>query len=222
METNVSSNNICRDILNNNDLRISQTHLQQLIYELEYNDLLIIKGKELIILLKEDYVRLKYIHQNEDFIDWVKPVIINNLLLENYYIINSSLTFEPVQMIEYIKQTECNYLKIPSDQISEYFNLDHLIIASENSESITFYVCKYIDFYDYFSAVTNESVNQCYERLSTHSINLDEKFIEVSFNNIDYYKNINDLTNSSSLITFINEIFGNSKLKKHKALIIKR
>ncbi|WP_368644717.1 hypothetical protein AB4027_06310 [Alkalibacterium putridalgicola] len=221
MKTAFSLNDVYRLYLDKRNLKLSRTKLNQTLEELEMSNLLIIKGSDLIYILTEEYVNFQCRIQNKNLYKWIEPVKIDSLSLDDYYIINSSVCFEPVLLTEHIKQTETDPIKIDIEIIDEYFKGERLIISTEDQGEILFDIYKYLDFNDYFSIVTNESFYHCYERLSTYDINLDEQFIEVTFNNRDFYKNINELSDSSSLINFINEIFYKSNFKNIKVLIIR-
>lgn len=179
--------------------------------ELDSMGLFLFTGAEIIETLEDDY---EIYDATISFDEWIKPVVANNLDMQELYITNGDISFEPVPLHKWIAERECQNQSVDAAKIEEY--LSNVLVLTESYDQVVesdFSIYVFDDIEDYLGIETIESFDNAHRKLDNHGVEPSERFVEIAYDGREFYINTYKLSSERDILDFLNDTF--SKAQKN-------
>lgn len=173
--------------------------------ELDSMGLFLFTGAEIIETLEDDY---EIYDATISFDEWIKPVVVNNLDMQELYITNGDISFEPVPLHKWIAERELQNQSVDAAKIEEY--LSNVLVLTESYDQIVesdFSIYVFDDIEDYLGIETIESFDNAHRKLDNHGVEPSERFVEVAYDGREFYINTYKLSSERDILDFLNDTF---------------
>lgn len=177
--------------------------------ELDSMGLFLFTGAEIIETLEDDY---EIYDATISFDEWIKPVVANNLDMQELYITNGDISFEPVPLHKWIAERELQNQSVDAAKIEEY--LSNVLVLSESYDQVVesdFSIYVFDDIEDYLGIETIESFDNAHRKLDNHGVEPSERFVEVAYDGREFYINTYKLSSERDILDFLNDTFSEAQ-----------
>lgn len=177
--------------------------------ELDSMGLFLFTGAEIIETLEDDY---EIYGATISFDEWIKPVIANNLDMQELYITNGDISFEPVPLHKWIAERELQNQSVDAAKIEEY--LSNVLVLTESYDQVVesdFSIYVFDDIEDYLGIETIESFDNAHRKLDNHGVEPSERFVEVAYDGREFYINTYKLSSERDILDFLNDTFSEAQ-----------
>lgn len=177
--------------------------------ELDSMGLFLFTGAEIIETLEDDY---EIYDATISFDEWIKPVVVNNLDMQELYITNGDISFEPVPLHKWIAERELQNQSVDAAKIEEY--LSNVLVLTESYDQIVesdFSIYVFDDIEDYLGIETIESFDNAHRKLDNHGVEPSERFVEVAYDGREFYINTYKLSSERDILDFLNDTFSEAQ-----------
>lgn len=177
--------------------------------ELDNMGLFLFTGAEIIETLEDDY---EIYGATISFDEWIKPVIANNLDMQELYITNGDISFEPVPLHKWIAERELQNQSVDAAKIEEY--LSNVLVLTESYDQVVesdFSIYVFDDIEDYLGIETIESFDNAHRKLDNHGVEPSERFVEVAYDGREFYINTYKLSSERDILDFLNDTFSEAQ-----------
>lgn len=177
--------------------------------ELDSMGLFLFTGAEIIETLEDDY---EIYDATISFDEWIKPVVANNLDMQELYITNGDISFEPVPLHKWIAERELQNQSVDAAKIEEY--LSNVLVLTESYDQIVesdFSIYVFDDIEDYLGIETIESFDNAHRKLDNHGVEPSERFVEVAYDGREFYINTYKLSSERDILDFLNDTFSEAQ-----------
>lgn len=177
--------------------------------ELDSMGLFLFTGAEIIETLEDDY---EIYDATISFDEWIKPVIANNLDMQELYITNGDISFEPVPLHKWIAERELQNQSVDAAKIEEY--LSNVLVLTESYDQVVesdFSIYVFDDIEDYLGIETIESFDNAHRKLDNHGVEPSERFVEVAYDGREFYINTYKLSSERDILDFLNDTFSEAQ-----------
>lgn len=177
--------------------------------ELDNMGLFLFTGAEIIETLEDDY---EIYDATISFDEWIKPVIANNLDMQELYITNGDISFEPVPLHKWIAERELQNQSVDAAKIEEY--LSNVLVLTESYDQVVesdFSIYVFDDIEDYLGIETIESFDNAHRKLDNHGVEPSERFVEVAYDGREFYINTYKLSSERDILDFLNDTFSEAQ-----------
>lgn len=177
--------------------------------ELDSMGLFLFTGAEIIEALEDDY---EIYDATISFDEWIKPVVANNLDMQELYITNGDISFEPVPLHKWIAERELQNQSVDAAKIEEY--LSNVLVLTESYDQIVesdFSIYVFDDIEDYLGIETIESFDNAHRKLDNHGVEPSERFVEVAYDGREFYINTYKLSSERDILDFLNDTFSEAQ-----------
>lgn len=177
--------------------------------ELDSMGLFLFTGAEIIETLEEDY---EIYDATISFDEWIKPVVTNNLDMQELYITNGDISFKPVPLYKWIAERELQNQSVDAAKIEEYL-LNVLVLTKSYDQVVEsdFSIYVFDDIEDYLSIETIESFDNAHRKLDNHGVEPSERFVEVAYDGREFYINTYKLSSERDILDFLNDTFSEAQ-----------
>lgn len=171
--------------------------------ELDSMGLFLFTGAEIIETLEDDY---EIYDATISFDEWIKPVVANNLDMQELYITNGDISFKPVPLYKWIAERELQNQSVDAAKIEEYL-LNVLVLTKSYDQVVEsdFSIYVFDDIEDYLSIETIESFDNAHRKLDNHGVEPSERFVEVAYDGREFYINTYKLSSERDILDFLND-----------------
>lgn len=177
--------------------------------ELDSMGLFLFTGAEIIEALEDDY---EIYDATISFDEWIKPVVASNLDMQELYITNGDISFEPVPLHKWIAERELQNQSVDATKIEEY--LSNVLVLTESYDQIVesdFSIYVFDDIEDYLGIETIESFDNAHRKLDNHGVGPSERFVEVAYDGREFYINTYKLSSERDILDFLNDTFSEAQ-----------
>lgn len=177
--------------------------------ELDSMGLFLFTGAEIIETLEDDY---EIYDATISFDEWIKPVVANNLDMQELYITNGDISFEPVPLHKWIAERELQNQSVNVAKIEEY--LSNVLVLTESYDQVVesdFSIYVFDDIEDYLGIETIESFDNAHRKLDNHGVEPSERFVEVAYDGREFYINTYKLSSERDILDFLNDTFSEAQ-----------
>lgn len=177
--------------------------------ELDSMGLFLFTGAEIIETLEDDY---EIYDATISFDEWIKPVIANNLDMQELYITNGDISFEPVPLYKWIAERELQNQSVDAAKIEEY--LSNVLVLTESYDQVVesdFSIYVFDDIEDYLGIETIESFDNAHRKLDNQGVEPSERFVEVAYDGREFYINTYKLSSERDILDFLNDTFSETQ-----------
>lgn len=177
--------------------------------ELDSMGLFLFTGAEIIETLEDDY---EIYDATISFDEWIKPVVANNLDMQELYITNGDISFEPVPLHKWIAERELQNQSVDAAKIEEY--LSNVLVLTESYDQVVesdFSIYVFDDIEDYLGIETIESFDNAHRKLDNHGVEPSERFVEVAYDGREFYINTYKLSSERDILDFLNDTFSETQ-----------
>lgn len=177
--------------------------------ELDSMGLFLFTGAEIIEALEDDY---EIYDATISFDEWIKPVVANNLDMQELYITNGDISFEPVPLHKWIAERELQNQSVDAAKIEEY--LSNVLVLTESYDQVVesdFSIYVFDDIEDYLGIETIESFDNAHRKLDNHGVEPSERFVEVAYDGREFYINTYKLSSERDILDFLNDTFSEAQ-----------
>lgn len=177
--------------------------------ELDSMGLFLFTGAEIIETLEDDY---EIYDATISFDEWIKPVVVNNLDMQELYITNGDISFEPVPLHKWIAERELQNQSVDAAKIEEY--LSNVLVLTESYDQVVesdFSIYVFDDIEDYLGIETIESFDNAHRKLDNHGVEPSERFVEVAYDGREFYINTYKLSSERDILDFLNDTFSEAQ-----------
>lgn len=177
--------------------------------ELDSMGLFLFTGAEIIETLEDDY---EIYDATISFDEWIKPVVANNLDMQELYITNGDISFEPVPLHKWIAERELQNQSVDAAKIEEY--LSNVLVLTESYDQVVesdFSIYVFDDIEDYLGIETIESFDNAHRKLDNHGVEPSERFVEVAYDGREFYINTYKLSSERDILDFLNDTFSEAQ-----------
>lgn len=177
--------------------------------ELDSMGLFLFTGAEIIETLEDDY---EIYDATISFDEWIKPVVANNLDMQELYITNGDISFEPVPLHKWIAERELQNQSVDVAKIEEY--LSNVLVLTESYDQVVesdFSIYVFDDIEDYLGIETIESFDNAHRKLDNHGVEPSERFVEVAYDGREFYINTYKLSSERDILDFLNDTFSEAQ-----------
>lgn len=177
--------------------------------ELDSMGLFLFTGAEIIETLEDDY---EIYDATISFDEWIKPVVANNLDMQELYITNGDISFEPVPLHKWIAERELQNQSVDATKIEEY--LSNVLVLTESYDQVVesdFSIYVFDDIEDYLGIETIESFDNAHRKLDNHGVEPSERFVEVAYDGREFYINTYKLSSERDILDFLNDTFSEAQ-----------
>lgn len=177
--------------------------------ELDNMGLFLFTGAEIIETLEDDY---EIYDATISFDEWIKPVVANNLDMQELYITNGDISFEPVPLHKWIAERELQNQSVDAAKIEEY--LSNVLVLTESYDQVVesdFSIYVFDDIEDYLGIETIESFDNAHRKLDNHGVEPSERFVEVAYDGREFYINTYKLSSERDILDFLNDTFSEAQ-----------
>lgn len=177
--------------------------------ELDSMGLFLFTGAEIIETLEDDY---EIYDATISFDEWIKPVVANNLDMQELYITNGDISFEPVPLHKWIAERELQNQSVDAAKIEEY--LSNVLVLTESYDQVVesdFSIYVFDDIEDYLGIETIESFDNAHRKLDNHGVEPSERFVEVAYDGREFYINTYKLSSERDILDFLNDTFSEAR-----------
>ena len=177
--------------------------------ELDSMGLFLFTGAEIIETLEDDY---EIYDATISFDEWIKPVIANNLDMQELYITNGDISFEPVPLHKWIAERELQNQSVDAAKIEEY--LSNVLVLTESYDQVVesdFSIYVFDDIEDYLGIETIESFDNAHRKLDNHGVEPSERFVEIAYDGREFYINTYKLSSERDILDFLNDTFSEAQ-----------
>lgn len=165
-------------------------------------------------------VEIKPLLNNNPYVfeKWIEPVNLNDLEDNKKYIVNSEISFKPIEFDQTFideRYGQQNIEVSPSDMeryLKHIFITDKGIEYTEKSESNSVSFYSFDDLNDYLSIEELESFNAAHEKIAQHVYDVSLPFIEVAVGDKEYYKSTSELKTERDILDYVNSVFSKEGL----------
>lgn len=177
--------------------------------ELDSMGLFLFTGAEIIETLEDDY---EIYDATISFDEWIKPVVANNLDMQELYITNGDISFKPVPLYKWIAERELQNQSVDAAKIEEYL-LNVLVLTKSYDQVVEsdFSIYVFDDIEDYLSVETIESFDNAHRKLDNHGVEPSERFVEVAYDGREFYINTYKLSSERDILDFLNDTFSEAQ-----------
>lgn len=177
--------------------------------ELDSMGLFLFTGAEIIKTLEDDY---EIYDATISFDEWIKPVVANNLDMQELYITNGDISFKPVPLYKWIAERELQNQSVDTVKIEEYL-LNVLVLTKSYNQVVesNFSIYVFDDIEDYLSIETIESFDNAHRKLDNHGVEPSERFVEVAYDGREFYINTYKLSSERDILDFLNDTFSEAQ-----------
>ena len=177
--------------------------------ELDSMGLFLFTGAEIIETLEDDY---EIYDATISFDECIKPVVANNLDMQELYITNGDISFEPVPLHKWIAERELQNQSVDAAKIEEY--LSNVLVLTESYDQVVesdFSIYVFDDIEDYLGIETIESFDNAHRKLDNHGVEPSERFVEVAYDGREFYINTYKLSSERDILDFLNDTFSEAQ-----------
>lgn len=177
--------------------------------ELDSMGLFLFTGAEIIETLEDDY---EIYDATISFDEWIKPVVANDLDMQELYITNGDISFEPVPLHKWIAERELQNQSVDAAKIEEY--LSNVLVLTESYDQVVesdFSIYVFDDIEDYLGIETIESFDNAHRKLDNHGVEPSERFVEVAYDGREFYINTYKLSSERDILDFLNDTFSEAQ-----------
>lgn len=177
--------------------------------ELDNMGLFLFTGAEIIETLEDDY---EIYGATISFDEWIKPVVANNLDMQELYITNGDISFEPVPLHKWIAERELQNQSVDAAKIEEY--LSNVLVLTESYDQVVesdFSIYVFDDIEDYLGIETIESFDNAHRKLDNHGVEPSERFVEIAYDGREFYINTYKLSSERDILDFLNDTFSEAQ-----------
>ena len=177
--------------------------------ELDNMGLFLFTGAEIIETLEDDY---EIYDATISFDEWIKPVVANNLDMQELYITNGDISFEPVPLHKWIAERELQNQSVDAAKIEEY--LSNVLVLTESYDQVVesdFSIYVFDDIEDYLGIETIESFDNAHRKLDNHGVEPSERFVEIAYDGREFYINTYKLSSERDILDFLNDTFSEAQ-----------